>query len=84
MPQPFVVAQARDVDAGLVGGFHDCLAFPGRDLDAVDGEGKTAHLLKSLSKIWLRRLASLRAPSMADWMSNVSRMPSLLGLTIAE
>jgi hypothetical protein len=39
--------------------------------------------LKSLSKMWDRRLARLRAPSMADWMSKVARIPSS-GLTTAE
>ena len=45
MAQPLVVAKARDIDAGRVGGLHDRLARRGRDLDAVDGEGEAASLI---------------------------------------
>ena len=51
MPQPFVVAKARHVDAGLVGRVHDRLALFGRNLDPVDREGEIFHSPKSLSKM---------------------------------
>jgi len=57
MAQALVVAQARNIDARLIGGFHDRHAGIGLHLDPVDGEGeagfslRTAHWEKSLSKM---------------------------------
>ena len=44
-----MIAKPRDVDASLFSRFKDRLALPTRDLDAIDGEGEVAHLVKSLS-----------------------------------
>jgi hypothetical protein len=55
--QPFMVAQTRDVDTGLIGSFHDGLPGIRRDLNTIDRETEpgfllcAAHCVKSLSKM---------------------------------
>ena len=48
MTQSHMIAKARDIDAGIIGGVHNGLAFFGCDVLAINLKGK-AHLLKSLS-----------------------------------